>query len=195
MNGETVAHEIVAHVDHIRLGKEDDAVAVGVAAGEMKRADIFPIEMHGHVVIESKDGEGFLRLWFVLELQRAQVSPGSAVLHALAHIVLRDDGRIFLEESIPAGVVAVVVRVDDEPDRLVGHAFQGRADLVGQRCVLIVNNHDPVFADRRADVARVRTLQHVDAVRDLYDLDFNLAVVFLRPGHDGQCNRERPHDF
>ena len=55
-DGEAAAHKIVAHVHHIGLGKENDAVAVGVAAGEMPSADVLAMQVNRPIVIEGNDG-------------------------------------------------------------------------------------------------------------------------------------------
>ena len=87
-------------------------------------------------------------------------------------------GRLLLEVRVPAGVVAVIVRVDDEAHRLVGDALQRGLNLVRQRRVLVVDDHDAVLADGRADVA-ARALQHVDVAGDLGDLDLHFAEVLV----------------
>ena len=71
-------------------------------------------------------------------------------------------------------MVTVIMRIDDEPYRLVGNAFQRRANLLGQRRELVVHNDDAVIANRDADVA-TRALQHVHVAGDFMDLDFELC--------------------
>jgi hypothetical protein len=75
-------------------------------------------------------------------------------------------------------MIEVVVRIDDEAQRLVGEALERGADLVGERRELVVDDHDAVLADRCSDVA-ARTFQHVHAARDLRDLDLDLAEILL----------------
>ena len=41
---------------------------------------------------------------------------------ALADVLVRDDRRLLAEDLVAAGVIAVVVRVEDELDRLGGDA-------------------------------------------------------------------------
>ena len=67
-------------------------------------------------------------------------------------------GRLLLEVSVPAGMVAVIVGVDDEAYRLVGDALQRGLDLFRQRGVLVVDDDDAVLADRGADVAGIGRL-------------------------------------
>ena len=98
-------------------------------------------------------GSASLAAGLCVHVNGPAVARRAAALQALAHVVLRDDRRLLLEICIPAGVIAVIVRVDDEPHRLVGDALQRGLNLVGQRGVLIVDDHDAVVADRRADVS------------------------------------------
>src|ERR1041385_9577676 len=53
--GKAVSHKVIAHVHNVRFWEKDDAVSVGVPAGEMQRTDVFPIQMHGDIVIECDD--------------------------------------------------------------------------------------------------------------------------------------------
>jgi hypothetical protein len=99
---------------------------------------------------------------------------------------LRNDRRLLLEVRVSSGVVAVIVRVDDESHRLVGYPLERCLNLVGQRRVLIVDNHDPVVAHRRANVP-ARALQHVDVPGHFGDLDLNLAEVLFLSGCKTEC--------
>ena len=118
----------------------------------------------------------------------------AAGLQALAHVVLRDDGRARSGEGqVSAGVVAVVVGVDDEAHRLVGraNALERGGDLVGQRSVLVIDDDDAIFADRGGDVA-ARAFQHVDVAGNLGDLDLDLAeVLVLRRGKAAAHSRKK----
>src|SRR5579864_3117712 len=58
--GKAVGHEVVAHVNHVRLGKKDDGVAIGVARGKEESTNVFAVQMNGHVVIEGDDGQRLL---------------------------------------------------------------------------------------------------------------------------------------
>ena len=114
--------------------------------------------------------------------------PAGPAFKALAHVVLRDDRRFLLEECVAAGVVAVIVGVDDEADRLVGNALERSLDLLGQGSVFVVDHDDAVVTHRRADVS-ARSLQHVDAAGNVGDLDLDLAeILALRKQHAGRPN-------
>ena len=52
-----------------------------------------------------------------LKTHRAAIAPGAASLEAFPDVVVGDDGRLFLEVSVSTDVVAMIVRVDDEPHR------------------------------------------------------------------------------
>ena len=66
-------------------------------------------------------------------VNRGAVPGGPPGRQALSYIVLRNDGRLFLEVGIPSSVITVVMRIDDEAHRRVGDALESGLDFVGQR--------------------------------------------------------------
>ena len=87
---------------------------------------------------------------------------------------LSDDGDAALgKEFVPAGVVAVEMRVDEIFDRFVRDRFDGGLDLVVQRRVLAVHHDDAVFPYRHGDISAL-AFEHVDVVAEVggLDLDF-----------------------
>src|SRR5207237_4922475 len=106
-----------------------------------------------------------------------------------SHVVMRDDGRILLEERIPARVILVIVRVDDEPHGFVRDPLQGCSNLLCQGSVLIVYYDDPVLADGSANVA-AGALQHINVAGDPCELNLNFAEVLILGGRQtaGQQN-------
>ncbi len=147
-----VAHKVVAHVHHVRLGKEDDAVAVGVTARKMQGSDVLAVEVHGHIVIEGENRQGFLGLRLDFATNRSEIARRAALFQTLADVVVGDHGRLFLEDCVSAGVVAVIVGVDDETNRLVGDPLQRGLDLVGQGSILVIDDYDAIIAHRCADI-------------------------------------------
>src|SRR5208283_4933682 len=111
-------------------------------------------------------------------MHRTAVACLAAFFQALADIVMRDDGRLLLEKFVPARMVFMVMRVDDEAHRLVGNALERLLNSFRQRCVLIVDNHDAVIADRSANVAS-RSHQHINTAGDFRDFDLNFAEVMI----------------
>ena len=176
-----VADEIVAHVDDIVLREKDDGVAVGVAGGKVQRADVFAVEVDGDVVLEGDDGERGFFGGLVFHLDAAAVAGDAAGFEALANVVLGDDASSpRWRRAVPAGVIAVIVGVDDEADGLVGDAeiFQGGVDFVGERREFVVNDDDAVFADRRGDIA-ARAFEHIDVAGNFGDFDLDFGEVLL----------------
>jgi hypothetical protein len=110
-------------------------------------------------------------------------------LESLAHVILRDDGYLLLEISVAAGVVAVIVRVDDEAHRLFGDAFQCGLNLLRERSILIIHNHNAVVADRRANVPS-RALEHVHVAGHFRDLDLHFAEILVL-SHSHSRNEEQ----
>src|SRR5437588_2606352 len=189
---ESVGYEVVAHVHHVGLGEKDDRIAVGVASGKVESANVFAIEMHGHIMIEGEDGQRIFRLRLGFELHRSAIARRTALLEPLADIIVRNDGSLFLEVCIPAGVISVIMGIDDESNRLVSDPFQCSLDFLGEWRVLIVHNDNAVLAYRGADVPRVRALQHVDAASDLGDFDLNLGEILLL-GPDRDTAKQQAH--
>src|SRR5581483_4963189 len=66
--GEPVSDEIISHMNDVGFREEDDGVAVRVTGGKVKGADVIPIEVDGHVVIEGYDGQRFSGLWLGFQL-------------------------------------------------------------------------------------------------------------------------------
>ena len=87
---ESVTHEVIAHVHYVVLWKEDYRVPVGVSGGKVQRADVFSVEMHGHVVFEGDHRQRPFRCRFDFHLYRPAISRGSPGLQALSHVILRD---------------------------------------------------------------------------------------------------------
>jgi len=79
-----------------------------------------------------------------------------ALPQTAADVVVGDEGRARLRQLLVAArVVTVPVGVQHEPHGPVGEAAYGGLDFRGERRELIVDHHDPVFADRDPDVAPV----------------------------------------
>ena len=68
-------------------------------------------------------------------------------------VVRHDDDAVLGEVLVPAGVIAVIVRVDQILDRQRRDRLDGGLDLVGERRELAVHHDDAVGADRDRDVA------------------------------------------
>src|SRR5260370_30357086 len=101
--------------------------------------------MRGDVVLKGDDGERVLLRWFFFHLDGAAITRGSAGFEALANIVLRNDrGTRVAEGHVSAGVVPVIVRVDDEAHRLVCNLqfFQRGLDFFSQGSELVVRSEE-----------------------------------------------------
>src|SRR5262249_30647699 len=98
-------------------------VAVGVSGGKVQRANVFAIEMNGHIALEGDDRERFFWLRLILRLDGAAVATRTAADEPLAHVIMSDDrGAAVLTRNVAASVVAVKMGVEDKADRLVGNA-------------------------------------------------------------------------
>jgi hypothetical protein len=109
--------------------------------------------------------------------------------HPLAHVVVRHDQRARLGEFfVAAGVVAVPVRIEDELNRLRGDRCNRSLDLWRERRVLIVDEEDRVRTDRKPQIA-TGSCHHVDAVGELFGLDFDLTEILLRVRNANRAKR------
>src|SRR5262249_30323749 len=105
--------------DHVGLWKKDHAVAVGMAARKMDGPYVFPVQMHGHLIVKGDDRQrDFGRR---LDFAEARLA---SFRQALAHVFLGDDRGLLTKVRIAAGVVAVPMRVKHELDRLVGYGLE-----------------------------------------------------------------------
>src|SRR4051794_37615513 len=106
--------------------------------------------MDGSLVIESDDrhrifGRGRLR---------SKTLGAGARSQAFAHVLMSDDGAARLcELLISAGMVKVIVRVQDEEHRLIGDPSERGLDLGSQRRELIVNNDNAIVTHGNADIS------------------------------------------
>src|SRR5690606_35240648 len=80
---------------------------------------------------------------------------------------------------VAAGVIAVMMRVDDVADRLVGELPDRGEDLVGERSELRVDDQHAVVADLHGNVAAGPD-EHVDIVAHLKRPDLDGVEVLLR---------------
>lgn len=112
----------------------------------VQRADVLSVQVHGDVVIKGDDRQRALRLRLGLKMYRPAVARLSALCQAFADVIVGDDGRLLLEEFVSSRMVFVVMRVDDEADRLIGNAFERLLNSFRQRSVLVVDDHDAIIA-------------------------------------------------
>src|SRR5437879_4141053 len=105
--------------------------------------------MHGYIVVKGDDGERVFRLRFVFKLDCTEISRRAAFLQPFADVVMASYRGLFLEKRIPAGVIKVVVSVNDEPEWFVGDALQSGLNFFCQGSELVVNNDNPILADGR----------------------------------------------
>src|SRR5205807_1621728 len=104
-----------------------------------------------------------------------------------AHVRVRDEGRPRIaKQLVSAGVIAVVVRVDDETHRLCRdpQIFERRLNFLRKRGVLVVHNRDAVFADRRGNIS-ARAFQHVNVSGNIYMLEGAGGNIAASVGEDG----------
>jgi hypothetical protein len=89
-----------------------------VTGGKVQKTNLFSVQKKIHLPIEGYCrpclGEHFL----------------PACHHARANVAMRDNRRERLERGISAGVVAMDMGIDHEPDRLLRETFESSQNLV-----------------------------------------------------------------
>ena len=168
--------EEVSHEDHVGPAEVDEAVPVRMRRRHGEDRRLLPVQVEGHVstVREYGKREGGPRL----RQADADLVPGKD-RHAHPPEVL-----------VPADVVAVDVRVDQEADLTRGELPNGRYDPLRERGELVVDHHDPVLSDRESDVSAL-SLEVVDASPDLVRHDLHVVHVLLSPRLGRGEDRER----
>jgi hypothetical protein len=94
------------------------------------------------------------------------------------------------KSGIPAGVIAVVMRVDQIAHRLLGDGRDRCLDLVVQRRELSVHHDHAVGGHRNGDVAAL-AFQHVSLVAEIGGLDLDLGEILFGHGGCGCCGSRR----
>src|SRR6185503_1817138 len=162
--------EIIAEMNYIRRREEDDNVAVRVAMWEVNRANLFAVEMDREVLIESDYRQRFFGRRWSSVLEEFGLLFGC---HSLANVIVSDDRSFRSKHDIAARVISVPVSVENKPQLLVGgKTLQGCFDLVGKRCVLIVDDQNAVITYRDADVS-AGALEHVHVAGNFRYLHLN----------------------
>ena len=126
-------------------------------------------------------------------MHRAAITRSAAVFEAFADVFVGDDRGLLLEEGVSAAVIAMIVRVDDESDRLAGNPLKCCLNLLGEGSRLVIDENNAIVAHRCCDIS-AGSLQHVDVASDFADLDLDFAevlVLCLKDAHKQQtCNQK-----
>ena len=206
-------HERVARDDDIRLAEEHDRVAVGVRRRLVQHLHGLAVEvqllLRGEERVRRPRGERDLGLtlrWRAHPFHHVLVRPderGIGRRPGLARDVAaghRLPCRGHLD--VPAGVIAVHVRVDDVADRFVAGDLANLGDeLVGQRLDQRVNDEDAVLthgergvrepSDRKVDVALHGPHPHLDVGEVRLTLGLPREPGRARQGGGRDQRRER----
>src|ERR1700688_1941134 len=156
-----------------------------MAGRKIKGANILAVQVDGDVVIESNDGQCFVRRRLGIHMDGAAVADGSRALQTLSNVVLRDHGSLFLEIGVTATVIAVIVRVDDESHRFVCDALQRGLNLIGQGSVLVVDDHNTIIAHGPSNVPAAIPFKHVHFSRHSGYRYLNFAEILVLTGGEG----------
>ena len=107
---------------------------------------------------------------------------GSALARAgadVAHHVAAGDGAPGLRQFlVPAGMIAMHVRVDDVADRLVGHGPDRCQNLVAYPRVHRVHQQHTLFAHLHGDVA-ARADKHINVALDRQHVDLDVVEILV----------------
>src|ERR1700733_13790662 len=119
----------------------------------MLHADVFSVRMQNDSVIVSDDGQCVRRLRAYFKMHRAAIARTAAGFEALADVFVGDDWGLLLEEGVSADVIAMIVRVDDEPDRLAANPLKCRLTLLGEGSSLVIDENNPILAHRCCNIS------------------------------------------
>ena len=166
----------VAAVDGAQIREVDDRVTVRVPAPEVVRTNLNAAEVDGGLV-----GVDDARRRVLLVAD-----------HVLPRVLVGDDIRRVNEPDVAAGVIAVVVRVDDVADRLVGHLGHPRLDAVDVARELVVDQDDALGRHAHAHVPA----DPVDVVESVLHRRHAQRLRLLARHDDDDCRGrgERSHD-
>ena len=144
-----LVEEQVAHVQHIGLFPENDAVAVGVAMLHVPDLHFVAIEVKLQAIVIGHGGQCFGR--------RSGIIAASRLLdteHPFADMVMGHDQSAGLAEIlVSAAVITMPVSVDQIFDRLRAQLRDCRFYLGGQRRELIVDQHRAVRTIGNPDIS------------------------------------------
>ena len=186
----------VAHVDDVGPGPVNQRIAIGVGARNMDDPQRVAVQVKAQVAGESHHGQPRLGK----RLDRASETLADRVdRQPAADIVLRDDNRPATPERlVPARVIAVPMRVDQECDRVGIERLHRSDDLGRKRRELIVDQDVAVDTVTDPDVA-ARAEQNRHARRNLLDLDLDLRHILLRrsrgSGSEHDCSGDFTHGY
>ena len=103
----------------------------------------------------------------------------------LAHVLVGDDHRaVFAEWRIPADVIAVIMRIDEEAHGLLRDGGDRGLELVVHLRELAVHHDDAVVAGGNRRVT-AEAFKHIGAVAEIESLHLDLRPV----GSDGRAGR------
>ena len=145
-------------MDRAQVREVDDRVAVRVASAHVAGLHLDATEEDGGLV--AKDHP-----WCA----------GLVVAHDVrARVLVRDDLRVLHEVGVTAGVVEMMVGVEDVANRLVGDAADLGGDEVVAVQILVVDDDDPCIGDPHRHVSArhvsIEARNHIEAVLDLANL-------------------------
>jgi hypothetical protein len=92
---------------------------------------------------------------------------------------MRDDACAFLAEGlVTAGVIAVIMRIDEIFHRLIGDGGNRRLQLVVHGRELGIDHDDPIAAHGHRDIA-ARAFEHIGVVAEVRRFHLNLREILL----------------
>ncbi len=173
-----LGREEIAEVGQPLLRKDDDQIAVGVAASEVVKLDAI-------VAIEQRQAVGDD---LVRQELRVCAAEDLHLLHPRLRVGVGDDRRRGGEVDVAADVIGVGMRVDDCHHALVADRLDVVADRPSPAGRLGVDEHNPLVTHQRQRVAAAG--EHVEDVADVErlhpdDLVALRALVVLGMDRDG----------
>ena len=173
-------------MNHLQVGEVDDRVAARVAAAEPVRAHFLAAEPDRRLVGERDARQANRRARRVFEVRRA-------VRHQVgARVLVGDDLGNRQHQRVAAGVVVVLMRVDDVAQGLARQRLHLREDVVVIPVEHVVDENHALARHVERDIAAVAR-HHVEVVFDFLSLQRPRRSLRLRvhnPGGLKDCDRD-----
>src|SRR4051794_1275288 len=103
--------EIIPEMHYIRRAEEDHTVAIRMTVRKVNRTNVFAVEMYRQRIIERDYRQRFFR-----RRRRRAIEHGRLLFgrKTLAHVVVRDDRRLWSKHDVAARMISVPVSVENE---------------------------------------------------------------------------------
>src|SRR5215475_8682728 len=137
----------VSGVYDLEIRKEDDGVAVGVTSSEILCSNLLPAEVYRELIRKCDPGQSDGRAWRVLIIGLLDVFEVSS------YVSMCDDVRDGKHLEIAAGMIVVLMGIDNVLYRLVGNRLYLSQNVGVVSIEHVVDEHHSFHSDVRRDIS------------------------------------------